>query len=129
MSNQVQTETAPAGCAAEASTVYYVAPRVDIYETAEGYRIKAEMPGVAKDGFEVSLEANELTLVGRRSNVAPQGSTVLHQESRRADFKRAFKLDSTVDTGRISAKVDQGILVVDLPKAEALKPRRIAVTA
>ena len=59
----------------------FVAPPVNIFETKDGYVLEAEMPGVNKEGLEISIEKNELSIVGRRSNPAPQG-TLLHRESR-----------------------------------------------
>lgn len=105
----------------------YLVPRVDIIETKDAYQLEAEMPGVNKEGLEVLLEGNELTLVGRR-NTAPAGKHLLYRESRAQDFRRAFELDPTVDTGRIEAHMENGVLHLTLPKAEKVKPRRIAIS-
>ena len=83
------------------------------------------MPGVAKEGLEISLEGNELTIAGRRQSGPVAGP--LYRESQAADFRRAFELDPTIDAGKISARIEQGILTVTLPKAEQVKPRRIPV--
>jgi HSP20 family protein len=103
----------------------FVTPEVNIVETAQGYVLEAEMPGVTKDGVEISLENNVLTLVGRRAP-APAG-TSLYRESQPADFRRAFELDPSIESGKISARVEQGILILNLPKAEKVKPRKITV--
>ena len=52
----------------------------------------------------------------------------MFRESREADFRRVFELDPAIDTSKISAKVEQGILTLTLPKSESVKPRKIAVT-
>jgi len=104
----------------------YVSPDVNIYETENGYTLEAEMPGVTRDQLEVTLENNALTLVGRRTDDRPPG-TVLYHESRPADFRRVFELDPAIDSQKIQAQMNQGLLVLELPKAEAVKPRRIAV--
>lgn len=104
----------------------YVAPDVNIYETQDGYVIDAEMPGVAKDGLEVTLENNTLTFVGRRSSEEVSGD-VLYRESRGADFRRVFELDPAIDAERISAEMRQGVLTLRLPKAERVKPRKIEI--
>lgn len=104
----------------------YVAPSVDIRETTEGFELRAEMPGVPKDGIEVTVENGELILVGRRSDRLPPGD-VLHRESHLRNFRRVFELDPAIDVARIAAKVEQGVLILSLPKADAVKPRRIAV--
>jgi len=104
----------------------YISPEVNIYETENGYTLEAEMPGVAREQLEVTLENNALTLVGRRTDTTPPG-TVLYRESRPADFRRVFELDPAIDSQKIRAQMNQGLLVLELPKAEAVKPRRIAV--
>jgi len=104
----------------------YVSPDVNIYETETGYRLEAEMPGVTRDHLEVTLENNSLTLVGHRSDAPPPG-TVLYRESRPADFRRVFELDPAIDSQKIRAEINQGLLTLELPKTEAVKPRRVAV--
>lgn len=124
MNNVIQQEAAREAARPEPRTVL---PNVDIVETKDEYRLEADMPGVRKDGMELMLEGNELTIVGRRQP-CPAAGTVLHRESNGWDFRRAFVLDPAIDTGRISAQMDQGVLTVHLPKAEEVKPRRIKVT-
>jgi HSP20 family protein len=105
----------------------YVSPEVNIYETPDGYVLEAEMPGVNKDGLDVTLENNTLTFVGHRNNDVPKAD-LLHRESSVADYRRVFELDPAIDTGKISAKMEQGILTLTLPKAERVKPRNIVVS-
>jgi len=105
----------------------YISPRVNIFESKEGYLLEAEMPGVSKDGLELLLEGNELTLVGRRqAEVA--GADLVYRESSPRDFRRTFVLDPSVDTTKINAAIEQGVLTVHLPKAERVKPRKIVVS-
>jgi HSP20 family protein len=106
----------------------YVAPEVNIFETKDGYVLEAEMPGVTKDGLSISLEDNVLTLIGRRQDSAVANAELLYRESRPVDFRRVFELDPTIETPKISAKIEQGILTLTLPKAERVKPRKIAVS-
>jgi HSP20 family protein len=101
-------------------------PQVNIYETKEGYLLEAEMPGVSKEGLEITLEDNELTIVGRRST-NPLPGTALFKESREADYQRVFELDPAIDTSKVNAKMDQGVLLLTLPKSERVKPRKINV--
>jgi HSP20 family protein len=105
----------------------YVAPEVNVFETSEGYLLEAEMPGVNKDGLEITLEANELTIIGRRNQSAP-GADVLWRESSTADYRRVFELDPAIDTAGIEAKVEQGLLRLTLPKSERVKPRKVLVS-
>lgn len=85
------------------------------------------MPGVSKDGVEVTVEEGRLTLVGRRKAVEPTSQAVYRERSN-AEYRRVFDLDPSIDSGRISAQIDQGLLTVRLLKSEALKPRKITVS-
>lgn len=105
----------------------YLHPPVNVVETKEGYLLEAEMPGVSKDGLEVLLEENELTIVGHRGGFAPAGAQPLYRESVDRDFRRSFVLDPTIDTAKISARMERGVLTLTLPKAEKVKPRKISV--
>jgi len=104
----------------------YVLPEVNIFEEKDGYTLEAEMPGVNKEGLEVLLEANELTIVGHRHHTSIEGELIF-RESQKADFRRVFELDPAIDTSRIVAKMNQGVLTLTLPKSERVKPRKIAV--
>ncbi len=104
----------------------YIAPVSSVIEDGDGYSLQVEMPGVNKEGLEISVENNELTIVGRRSLPVING-TLMHRESRSEDFRRAFELDPSIDTDKISAKIDHGVVTLTLPKAEQLKPHKIAV--
>src|SRR5687768_12401162 len=105
----------------------WFSPEVNIFETNDGYVLEGEMPGVNKQGLEITLEGNTLTIVGRR-NEAEFGSNPVYRESREGDFRRVFELDPGIDASKISAKMEQGILRLHLPKAEKVKPRKIQVT-
>lgn len=109
-----------------AQTVPCVAPDVNIYETKDGYALEAEMPGVNKDGLEITLEGHEITIVGRRPAEVVSGAT-LFRERHGADYRRVFELDPAIDTSKINARMNQGVLFLTLPKSEAVKPRKIAV--
>jgi len=104
----------------------WIQPQVNIVETKDAYVLEAEMPGVNKDGLEVLLEANELTIVGRRRH-EQCGAQLVYRESFDRDFRRTFELDPTIDTQRIAARMENGVLHLELPKAEKVKPRKIAV--
>jgi len=104
----------------------YVAPNVNIFETPEGYVLQAEMPGVSKDGLEITVEGTEIAIVGRRNPETTAGQT-LFRERHAADYRRVFELDPAIDTAKVSAKIEQGVLTVSLPKSERVKPRKITV--
>ena len=105
----------------------FITPPASVTEIADGYMLEIEMPGVKKDGLEISVENNELTIIGRRSLPAVEG-TLIHRESRPENFRRAFEIDPSIDADKISAKIDQGLVTLTLPKAEHVKPRKITVS-
>jgi len=105
----------------------FVTPEVNIFETKDGYVLEAEMPGVNKQGLELTLEGNELTILGHRAS-AESAAQALYRESPQAGYRRVFELDPAIDAARIDAKIDQGILTVHLPKSEQVKPRKIRIS-
>ena len=105
----------------------FVAPPASVIEAGDGYTLEVEMPGVSKDGLDISVENNELTIIGRRSLPVVQG-TLIHHESRPENFRRTFELDPSIDANKISARVEQGLATLTLPKAEQVKPSKIAVS-
>ena len=105
----------------------FITPPASIRETADSYTLELEMPGVNKDGLEISIEKNELSIVGRRSTPTPQG-TLLHRESRPHNYRRSFEIDPSIESGKIAARMHQGVVTLTLPKAEEVKPRKIAVS-
>jgi HSP20 family protein len=104
-----------------------ITPPASVTEIADGYMLEIEMPGVKKEGLDISVENNELTIIGRRSLPAVEG-TLVHRESRPENFRRVFELDPSIDGDKISAKIDQGLATLTLPKAEHVKPRKITVS-
>jgi len=110
-----------------ATTENFVSPEVNIFETQDGYVLEAEMPGVSKTGVDIAVEANTLTIQGRREKVELKAEQ-LYRESAPENYRRVFELDPAIDTARIEAKLDQGVLTVRLPKFERVKPRKVAVT-
>jgi len=119
----LQKETAQP---AERTTADYVTPEVNIFENKDGYVLEAEMPGVNKDGLEITLEGSEITIIGRRASETVAGEPLLRERST-ANYRRVFELDPAIDTSRIAARIEQGILTVNLPKSEKVKPRKIEV--
>jgi HSP20 family protein len=104
----------------------YVVPEVNIFEINDGYVLEAEMPGVDKEGLQITLEGNEITITGRRKSSVPAGSPII-RERRTADFRRVFELDPAIDTTKVSARMEQGLLTLTLPKSERVKPRKVTV--
>ena len=87
--------------------------------------VKADLPGVAKEGLDVRVENNLLTIRGQAAHIAP-GDPV-YREYGLVNFFRQFELNERVDQGKISAELNHGVLTLNLPKAEEAKPRTIEV--
>ena len=110
-----------------AQTQQFLAPPASVIEAGDGYTLELEMPGVTKDGLDISVENNELAIIGRRSLPKIEGA-LIHHESRPENFQRTFELDPSIDGDKISAKIEQGLVTLTLHKAEHIKPRKIAVS-
>ena len=102
-------------------------PPIDIYDTAEGLALMADLPGVTNGDLELQVRHNQLTLYGRVSNTVPLEAKVLHREYADGDFVRSFILSDDVDHEHIVAKLTNGVLEVSLPQAPRAQPRRIQV--
>ena len=105
----------------------FITPPASLTEIADGYMLDIEMPGVNKNDLAISVENNELTIIGRRSLPAVEG-TLIHHESRPENFRRVFEIDPSIEADKISAKIDQGLVTLILPKAKHVKPRKISVS-
>jgi HSP20 family protein len=110
----------------EQRRVQYATPLVDVESNEEGYTIRAEMPGVDKSGLEITVDNGELTIIGHRRPSELTGEPV-YREIRNNDFRRVYELDPAIDTAKISARIEQGVLTLTLRKAESVRPRRITV--
>lgn len=106
----------------------WLVPAVNIYETPQEFVIEAEMPGVTRDELEVTVEGNQLTIVGRRTAETVEGRFLLRERGSGMEYRRVFELDPALDTNRVTARLEQGLLTLVLPKAQELQPRRIPVT-
>lgn len=115
------------GTHAAAEPEYTIKPLYELKETEEAWGLTVQLPGVAKDGLELSVEDNVLSIRGRRAWQKPEGWTQLYRESVDAPFALSLEHDNSVDVDKIHAELKEGVLRVSLPKAEAVKPRKIAV--
>lgn len=103
-------------------------PPIDIYETSEGLVLEADLPGVTSETLELQVQNNKLTLFGRVVKQAPEDAIPRHEEYGVGDYLRSFILSDEVDYDRISAKLQNGVLRVVLPKAAKSAPRRIEIS-
>ncbi len=105
-------------------------PPVDIGETRDRFVLFVELPGVAGDDVDISVEDGVLTLAGRRGFYGGVKEDQFHRVERSfGTFARNISLPQTADVERISASFDQGVLTIEIPKKEEAKPRKIQVKA
>lgn len=103
-------------------------PRIDIVEHENAFDVWLDMPGVAADAVDITLEKNILTVSGAVAPSAPEGFRLVHREYRPGVFRRALRLSRGIDTGNIAATMKHGVLQLTLPKAVDAQPRQITVT-
>ncbi len=104
-----------------------VKPAYTVKETDEAFGLTVHLPGVAKAGLEITAEEGTLRIVGRRAWSRPEGWTALYRESSDATYLLELDHDNAVDLDKIRAELTDGVLRVSLPKAEAIKPRKIEI--
>jgi HSP20 family protein len=111
--------------AAQAPSRPVFLPPADIYETRDNIVVLAEMPGVAPDGVDITLERRVLTIRGRSAANEHAGYQRVYNEYADGDYERSFTLSENIDRDRIEATLKNGVLHLVLPKAETAKARRI----
>lgn len=103
-----------------------VSPDVDIYENPEGLVVAVDLPGVAKEGVKLEIdEADILSIRGTRRDT--ESGEVVVRQFVREDYHRTFSLSDAFDKEKITAKLEDGVLEIRIPRKEALKPKRIEV--
>jgi HSP20 family protein len=131
MSNEMQATAAQAPTETSENTrgVPVFRPLADIREADNAVVLALEMPGVGADDVEIELERRVLTIRGRGRVTRPEGYRRVHAEYSEGDYERAFTLSEDIDEAAIRASMLNGVLTLELPRAEAAKPKRIAVKA
>lgn len=104
-------------------------PRVDIYENKDSLFLLADMPGVDEKTVDIELEKNVLTITGRVENGHVKDAAMMYSEYEIGDYERVFTLSDRIDRDKIVATVKNGVLRLELPKAEEVKPKKIAIKA
>ncbi|MCB1103438.1 MAG: Hsp20/alpha crystallin family protein [Opitutaceae bacterium] len=102
-------------------------PVYRVHEAAEAYTLTVQLPGVAKGGVEITADDGEIRITGRRDWKRPEAWTTLHRESVDATYELVLTHDNAIDADKVAAELRDGVLTVTVPKAEAIKPRRITV--
>ena len=103
-------------------------PAVDILEDQTGITMVADMPGVDGKNVDVDLKDNQLTITGRIDPVEGEKEVSLYKEFLYGDYIRQFTLSYVIDQNKITAKMEDGVLRLILPKVEKMKPQKIKVS-
>ena len=101
-------------------------PVTDIYETADEYTLKVEMPGVNKENLDITVEDSELILKGI---VSVDSEKYGNTRFANTEYIRKFKIGSDIDSNNISASLSDGVLTLILHKTEEVKPKKITISA
>ncbi len=105
-------------------------PSMDVYETEDKVVATVELPGIDPKEVEVSVEDSTLTISGERRFASEVKEENYHRIERRyGAFSRAITLPQTVDTGKVDARFDKGVLTIEVPKVEKAKPKKIQIKA
>ena len=102
-------------------------PAYQITENDDAYQLIVQLPGVDKSGLDITSGNGEIRVVGRRAWKQPENWTLRHGESDLSTYELVLTHDNLLNSDRISAELRDGVLAVTLPKAEAVKPRKITV--
>lgn len=102
-------------------------PRVDVIEDKSGITLYADLAGVPKDKLALNIEADTLTIEGEVGISMPEGMEPSHAEVNLPRYRRVFALSKELDSEKISAAFEHGVLKLSIPKAEHLQPRKIEI--
>lgn len=107
-----------------------VFPLMNVTENKNSFYVRAELPGLKPDELDISVTGDTLSLSGERKIPTEDENAQYHRREREAGkFNRIVSLPSQVDTGKVEASCEDGILTITLPKAEAVKPKKITIKA
>jgi len=103
-------------------------PKVDVIDHSDKITIEAEIPGLGKEEVSVDLEENILTISGLKHSHSENTKTrYIRKELKRSSFKRSFKLGDNINSQKIKADFNNGILLVSIPKKEEEQPKKIKI--
>lgn len=111
-----------------AGPVASMLPAVDVIEDANGITLYADLPGIAKDKLGLHIEHDTLIIEGTIDVPVSQGIEAHHVEVDVLHYRRVFSLSKELDTERVTAQFANGVLKLNIPKAEHAQPKKINVT-
>lgn len=102
-------------------------PAVELFDNGDGYTLKADLPGVVKNDIEINVEDGFLVLAGERKKPELEDNTFYRSEVAYGCFRRTFKLATEINADGISAEFANGVLTINIPKPEEVKPKQIQI--
>ena len=104
-------------------------PRLDVTETEQTFEVKAEMPGVKKEDVNVSIDGQRVTIEGecQQANEQRQGEQVVYSERSTRKYQRSFTLPTEVDDTSAQARLEDGVLMLSLPKKQGGTARQLTI--
>ncbi len=103
-------------------------PRTNIYDNGDSFQVIAEVSGLSKEDLNIRIQGNYLELSGKRRPDAPEGYKAHRVERDTMSFTRSFTLPAEVNADKIEAVLQNGLITLVLPKAEAAKPKQITIS-
>jgi HSP20 family protein len=125
MNTELKTNQPPAS---QAPARTWQRPHYDIVENEDAFNVRVRLPGVNRDGVDISLEEDTLTVVATRTDTIPESWRPLRRELQRGDYRLSLRLNVAVNDAEIKAQVADGVLDLSLPKADEVKPRKIQIS-
>ena len=104
-------------------------PVTDIHEKEDAIVVRCDMPDVTQEQVDIHLDNYELEITGKQTGETPEGYDLLSSEYGTGIFRRKFSIPQLIDRDRIRARLQNGVLEIELPKAEQARPRKIAIAA
>ncbi|MBN2807984.1 MAG: Hsp20/alpha crystallin family protein [Deltaproteobacteria bacterium] len=102
-------------------------PRTNLNDNGDKLEMNAEVPGLTKEDLNIKVQGNYLEISGARKSAAPEGYKAHRVESETTSFTRSFTLPCDIDTEKVEASLQNGILTLVLPKAEVAKPKQVTI--
>lgn len=125
-STELQTSTSETPATTQATS--WRRPAYDVSENADDFHVCVNLPGVSREGVDISIEDEVLHITGTRTKTVSEGWRPLRRELPSGDFRLELRLNVAVNEDKIKAQVADGILDLTLPKADEVKPRKIKVS-
>lgn len=125
--NEITAEVEKKSLIDEIKTQPVIAPLTDIFETTDDYYLQLSIPGVSKENIAIKMEENTLTIICKVNLEEILDRKYLLRETPIGNYYRRFKVSDSIDADKIDAKLENGLLLIKLPKLENVKPRDIVI--